>query len=316
MQETVMMRIANNHYSKVLIKKTLKSIMYNTQKSLFSKLEKAKGDEIYKIRMFRKVITAWKTEVYYKRIEKERLQEIRAKMNYKKKLVIMRRWKEFVLSNQVTRAQNYTAIYVNKKNLLTKGLQSIKLYRDASKFEKMRYNNAIKFEQAKLLTIVFKTLQWYKNKKKALHEMQIKTDNVYKILTKRRGFKIFVYKLRENKERRLLNHLALNFSKEKMGRKYFDAIKNHAELQIGLRNQEFCIANYHKERTFMKIFNGLRDYTKERKEYRMNALIFKHRGYQRKLLYLWRVVSILDSKKYISGILLTILGIGNLKKLN
>jgi len=33
----------------------------------------------------------------------------------------------------------------------------------------------------------------------------------------------------------------------------------------------------------------LRKYTKEKKEYRINALIFRHRGYQRKLLYFWRV---------------------------
>lgn len=193
MQTTVMNRIAYNHYSKVLLKKSIKGIMYNTQKFLFIKLEKAKGDEIYRIRMFRKVITAWKAEVYYQRKEEERLQEIMGKMIFKKKLVLMRKWKEFVLSNQVMRAQNYTAIYIGKKKLLTKGLQSLKLYSAAYKFKKLRYRNAARFEQVKLLTTAFKTLHWYKNKKKALHEMQLKTDFAYEILTKRRGFKIFIY---------------------------------------------------------------------------------------------------------------------------
>ena len=44
------------------------------------------------------------------------------------------------------------------------------------------------------------------------------------------------------------------------------------------------------------VFTSLRNYTKERKEYRLNALIFKHRGYQRKLIYLWKVVSNLLDK--------------------
>lgn len=62
-------------------------------------------------------------------------------------------------------------------------------------------------------------------------------------------------------------------------------------IKVGIKNQEYCIMNYHKERTMLKVFVAIRNYIRDKKEYRSNALVFKHRGYQRKLIYAWRVVS-------------------------
>lgn len=60
-----------------------------------------------------------------------------------------------------------------------------------------------------------------------------------------------------------------------------------------MKDQAYCVDNYCKERKILKMVNFWRDYTQEKKEYRMNALIFKHRGYQRKLIYFWKVVRLI-----------------------
>ena len=50
---------------------------------------------------------------------------------------------------------------------------------------------AIKFEKVKLLTTAFKILHWYKNKKKLLHETNLRIEAAYNRLAKRRGFVLF-----------------------------------------------------------------------------------------------------------------------------
>lgn len=177
--------------------------------------------------------------------------------------------------------------------MLKKTFDSFKIYTSAVKFEKLRWRNAMKFEHVKLLTTAFKTLQWYKNKKKALHHMELKTDAVYCRLAKRRGLKTFVKNTREMIHRRRLNKCADKFYNHQLHLRYFEMFKNFIQIQKGIKNQEFCILSYHKERTMLNVFSALKKYSKEKKEYRTNALIFKHRGYQRKLVYLWRVVSLL-----------------------
>ena len=290
MQATVLNKMAKNHYRRKILKKSIKGLMYHTQKSLIEKLEKSKGEEIYRIRIYRKVLIAWRTIVRERKAEDQKVQEIQDILNYKKKLVLMRRWKEAVLSTQVQRAQSFTAEYVYKKKLLKKGMHSLKLYKAASKFEKCRWNNAVRFEQVKLMTTAFKTLHWYKNKKKMLHNLQLKMDSAYEYLTKKRGFKLFVKKSQEVMQKRKLFELSLSFYQEKLLKKFYQVLKDHALLKKGLRNQETCIKEYHKERTLMKSFDRLKNYTKEKKEYRMNALLFKHRCYHRKILYLWKMV--------------------------
>lgn len=104
----------------------------------------------------------------------------------------MRKWKETVLFTQVRRAQMYTAVYVNKKKMFKKGFESLKIYHEAMRYERLRQNQAVHFERVKLLTTAFKTLHWYKNKKKALYEMDLRIESAYNRLAKKRGFKTFV----------------------------------------------------------------------------------------------------------------------------
>lgn len=94
MQETVMEKMCANHYFKSLVKRTFRSFIINTQSCLIDKLERAKGEEIFKIRVFRKAFTAWKSLIYEKKIEDYRVREIKQKLDYKKKVILMRRWME------------------------------------------------------------------------------------------------------------------------------------------------------------------------------------------------------------------------------
>jgi hypothetical protein len=108
-----------------------------------------------------------------------------------------------------------------KQTLLSRGFHGLKLFRGASMFRKNRWKMAVTFESAKLLTTAFKTLQWYKNKKKVLHQLQNKMDNAYEYFAKKRGFKLFVRKSRELMQRNRLYELALKFYQEKLARKYY-----------------------------------------------------------------------------------------------
>ena len=65
--------------------------------------------------------------------------------------------------------------------------------------------------------------------------------------------------------------------------------RNYTLIRVGIKNQSYCITNYYKERLIMKVFAGLKQYVQNKKEYRINALVFKHRGWQRKLIYMWKV---------------------------
>jgi len=238
MQGALLTNMAEKHYQKVLKSKAFNTFLFYTQKSLINKLEKSKGEEIYKIRMFRKVITAWKFVVYQRKLENQKVYEAREKLNFKRKLVLMRKWKEYFLAGQVRKAQNNTAMYLYKKKLFYKAFEGLKLFKAASKFENMRWENAMKFEKVKLLTTAFKSLHWYKNKKKALHEVQMRTDAAYIHLTKRSGFKTFVNNMRRIKETKTLNQLAKNFYDQKLREKYLEILRSHKELQKGLRDQE------------------------------------------------------------------------------
>jgi hypothetical protein len=274
-----------------LAKRAFKGFIINTQSCLIDKLERSKGEELFKIRVYKKAMSAWKSLVHERKIEDNRLSEIKKKLEYKAKLILMRKWKESVLFTQVRRAQNFTAIYVYKKKLQKKVLDSFKIHNSAFKFDKLRWRNATRFEQLKLLTTAFKTLHWYKNKKKVLYQEQHKIDAVYSTLAKKRGLKMFIKNTKEMIHRRRLNECANKFYSHQLHLKYFEMFKTYHMIRKGIKNQEFCIVNYYKERTMCNIFGNLKQYTKDKKEYRTNALIFKHRGYQRKLIYLWRVVS-------------------------
>lgn len=291
MQTNVLDRMAFKHLRVRLLQKAFRGIIMHTQSCLIERLERAKGDEIFKIRMYRKYFTTWKQEIENNYMENFKLEEIKQKLDYKKKLVLMRKWKESVLSNQVNRAQTYTAAYVYKKRLLKKSLEALRLHTSVEKFMKLRWNQAVQFERIKLLTTGFKIMHWYKNKKKSLHQMNLRIDAAYCKLAKKRGFRLFINNTRILHKENQLKECAQKFYDHRINQKYYEIIKNFSMLQKGLKDQEFCIVNYYQERMIMRVFTALKTYTKDKKEYRTNALIFKHRGYQRKLVYLWKVVS-------------------------
>lgn len=96
-----------------------------------------------------------------------------------------------MLHTQVKKAQNYTAVFVYKKNLQRKVLTALKLHLGYNMREKFKYDQAVQFERIKLLTTGFKTFQWYKNKNKAQYQMSIKIESVYNHLARKRGFRTF-----------------------------------------------------------------------------------------------------------------------------
>ena len=66
-------------------------------------------------------------------------------------------------------------------------------------------------------------------------------------------------------------------------------LRNYTLIRFGIKNQSYCIKNYYKERLILKVFAAFKKYVQSKKEYRINALVFKHRGWQRKLIYMWKV---------------------------
>ena len=239
MQANVLNNLAVSNRAKTLKELAFRGLILNTQSKLIGKLEKAKGEEIYKIRIFRRIFTAWKTITDNTKSEHYRLELIKEKLNYKKKLVIMRKWKENILSTQVRRAQLYTALYVNKKNLMKKAFQSLNIYSSALKYEKCRWNTAVRFEKVKLLTTGFKMLQWYKNKKKSIYQMNLRVEAAYDRLAKRRGFNIFIKNCRESTKQKQLHSSAVKFHNHKLEEKYFEIFKHFTLIQKGLKDQEY-----------------------------------------------------------------------------
>lgn len=235
----VLDNVCFDHYRRSLLKKGVKGLILHTQSKLIHKLEVTKGQEIYKIRMFRKSLTAWRTVTQQSKYEEYKLQEVVNKLNFKRKLVLMRKWKENILFSQVRRAQQNTSLYVYRNKLKSKVIESLKLFKAASKYEKMKWRNAQKFEQVKLLTTAFKTLHWYKNKKKAIHQMEIKIDAAYCHLAAKRGFKTFRLNCKELAHRRKLNYCAEKFYENKLHEKYFDLFKHFCTVQKGIKNQEY-----------------------------------------------------------------------------
>lgn len=226
MQISVMNKMANVHYIKKLWELGFRALMMNTQSELIEKLERAKGEEIFKIRTFRRVFTHWKALSQDTRDENMRLRQINAKLNFKKKLVVMRKWKENVLFTQVRRAQAHTAIYFNKMNLIKKGFYSLKLYYSALRCNRLRWNSAVRFERVKLLTTAFKMLHWYKNKKQSIYKMNCRIEYAYNRLAKRRGFYTFVKNSRELGIQRRVTEKAKSLYCHNLKKRLFEVFKH------------------------------------------------------------------------------------------
>jgi hypothetical protein len=217
--------------------------------------------------------------------------EAKQKLSYNKKLVLMIKWKEIILYRQVRKAQHFTATYVYKKSLLRKGYAGLKMHLDHGKCIELKMKQAVYFERVKLMTTAFKLLHWYKNKLKALHQMNLKVESAYIHFARKRGFSTFVKNCRLLREEKNLNKLAINFYRAKLSERYFNLFKNYTLIKLGLKNQTYCIISYYKEKLMQRTFTGLRNFVKDKKEYRINALVFKHRGWKRKLIYLWKVIT-------------------------
>lgn len=239
MQSNVLERVAAKHSRPRLLQKAFRGLIMHTQSCLIDRLERAKGDEIFKIRMYRKYFTTWRQVIQNNHLENVKLHEVKDKLNYKKKLVLMRKWKESVLSTQVNRAQTYTAAYVYKKRLLKKSLEGLRIHTSVEKFIKLRWSQAVQFERVKLLTTGFKIMHWYKNKKKSLHQMNLRIDAAYCKLAKKRGFKLFIKNTRVMHKETQLRECAQKFYDHRISQKYFEIIKNFTMLQRGLKDQEF-----------------------------------------------------------------------------
>lgn len=165
MHTKVLSKLAFSHDSQRVLEKAFRGLMINTQLEQKDKQEDLIGDKLYRQNCFKKFFYQWRAEFKNSIIEDSKLREVQAKLDYKKKLVLMRKWKEQILFSHVRRAQLNTATFIHKKKLLKKSIQAFKLFHTKEKCDKLRFMQAVKFEQVKLLTTAFKILHWYKNKK-------------------------------------------------------------------------------------------------------------------------------------------------------
>lgn len=90
--------------------------------------------------------------------------------------------------------------------MIEKVMKAFKFSHAISKFEKMRNGQAVQFERVKLLTISFRVLIWYKNKKKMMNNLQLRTQNAYDHFAKKRGLRSFIINCRIKKHRHSLNN--------------------------------------------------------------------------------------------------------------
>jgi hypothetical protein len=104
--------MADSHYRKHLIEQAIKRLMINTQSNLIDKLN---GDELFKMRTFIKFFTNWKYAMMEIQNEGLRVQQIRNKLDFNKKLILMKKWKGIVLFSQLRKAQLLTAVHIHKK---------------------------------------------------------------------------------------------------------------------------------------------------------------------------------------------------------
>lgn len=231
--------MADSHYRTQLLEQAIKGLMKNTRSNLIEKLEQVKGDELFEKRVFRKFFTKWKYAMMEVQSENFKVQQARNKLDFSKKLIILRRWKQAALFLQIRKAQLITAVHIDKKRLMKLAWRSFKVNHAIHKYEKLRWNQAERFEQIKLLTTSFKILNWYKNKRKVIHKLEMRVEYAYNVLTKKRGIKTFVKNCRESAKRRKLEKLADDLHAQKLYQKYFEVIQTFAKIKKGLKDQEF-----------------------------------------------------------------------------
>ena len=99
----------------------------NTEVERSDRQESSRGDKIFRVNSLKRFFNVWRSEFRESISEETKLKEVQDKLDYKRKLVLMRKWKEQILFSHVRKAQINTAIFIHKKKLMKKTIEGFKL---------------------------------------------------------------------------------------------------------------------------------------------------------------------------------------------
>ena len=128
-QDRFVSKMANSHYKKTLVLKVLKSWGEYAKFLKFKRSLKDKAETFFRKRNLVQKFTLWQVALSDSLRENSILSQFTEVQEYGKKITVMRKWKEYLLSQTLKKAQFKTATRVHESKLLRVSFEVLSNYR-------------------------------------------------------------------------------------------------------------------------------------------------------------------------------------------